>query len=154
MRGYYNDPENTKAVFTDDGWFKTGDLGIMKRKYLYIKGRLKNMILGPSGENIYPEDIEANINRFDYVLESIVFKLEGKLIARVHLNYEELDKEYKRKKLSEQQIQKNIKELLKQLRKEVNTRLSSFARINKIIEQTEPFEKTPSKKIKRFLYTN
>ncbi len=153
MKGYYKDPERTAEVMTADGWFKTGDLGVFDEDgYLYIKGRLKNMIVGPSGENIYPEEIEAIINEFEYVLESLVFQRGDRLVARVHLNYEELDKEFANSKLSESQIRKNIEELLEELRKNVNARVSSFSRIHKIIEQTEPFEKTPTQKIKRYLY--
>ena len=153
MKGYYNDPQLTASVFTSDGWFKTGDLGILdKDDYLYIIGRIKNVIIGPSGENIYPEEIETKINECDYVLESIVFQDNDKLAARVHLNYEALDKQLKL--LSELELNKKIAEILKNVRLQVNKSVSSFARINKIIEQTEPFEKTPTKKIKRFLYTS
>ncbi|MBN2410777.1 AMP-binding protein [candidate division KSB1 bacterium] len=153
MKGYYNDPELTANVFTPDGWFKTGDLGILDRDdYLYIIGRIKNVIIGPSGENIYPEEIETKINECDYVLESIVFQDNDKLTARVHLNYEALDKNLKI--LSELELKRRIGEILKKVQQQVNKSVASFARINKIIEQTEPFEKTPTKKIKRFLYTS
>ncbi len=95
MKGYYKDPEMTKEVLTRDGWFKTGDLGSMDRNnYLFIKGRLKNMILGASGENIYPEEIESVINNFRFVVESLVIQQKGKLVAYVHLNMEELEKKY------------------------------------------------------------
>jgi len=153
MRGYFNDPERTKEVFTEDGWFRTGDLGLFdKDNYLYIKGRLKNMILGPSGENIYPEEIESVINEFNYVLESLVFEQNRQLFARVHLNYEELDKQFAEKKFSEVQSEKQIVELLEDLRQQVNLRVPAFCRIHKMIEQPSPFEKTPTQKIKRFLY--
>ena len=155
MRGYYKDPERTKSVITKDGWFKTGDLGYMdKQGYLYIIGRLKNIIVGPSGENIYPEEIESWINQNDNVLESIVYQENGQLIARVHLNYEELDVEFKHKKLTETQIAKKVEAMLEDLRNEVNSKVSTFSRISRMIEQPEPFEKTPTKKIKRYLYTN
>ncbi|MCI0512045.1 AMP-binding protein, partial [candidate division KSB1 bacterium] len=147
MRGYYNDPERTVSVMTPDGWFRTGDLGVLDADgYLYIKGRLKNMILGPSGENIYPEEIETVINEFDYVLESLVFEHEHQMYARVHLNYEALDQTFGDSKLSEFQLQKHIQELLENLRTQVNQRVPNFARIKKIIEQSEPFEKTPTQK--------
>ena len=95
MQGYYRDPELTKSVFTDDGWFRTGDLGRFdKHQRLYHKGRLKNMIVGASGENIYPEDIESVINNIQGVLESLVLEQKGKLVAMVHLNMEELEKNY------------------------------------------------------------
>lgn len=153
MRGYYNDPDRTTAAFTTDGWFRTGDLGLLNAdNYLFIKGRLKNMILGPSGENIYPEEIESVINEFNYVLESLVFEQNRQLFARIHLNYEELDKQFADRKLSEVQSEKQILELLENLRQQVNQRVPGFCRIHKMIEQPVPFEKTPTQKIKRFLY--
>lgn len=153
MQGYYKDPERTTEVFTEDGWFKTGDLGIMKNGYLYIKGRLKNVIIGASGENIYPEDIESVINRNPYVLESIVYQVDDKMIARVHLNYELIDKEHRSKRANEKVMRELISNLLQEIRSDVNNQVSTFSSINKIIEQLEPFEKTPTKKIKRYLYT-
>ncbi len=153
MKGYYKDPARTAEVMTHDGWFRTGDLGVFDQDgYLYIKGRLKNMILGPNGENIYPEEIESIINEFELVLESLVFQQDNHLVARIHLNYEELDKEFEREGFSESQIRERVDTRLKELRGRINTRLSSFARIQSIIEQTEPFEKTPTQKIKRHLY--
>lgn len=153
MRGYYNDPGRTKEVLQPDGWFHSGDLGMFDSDgYLYIKGRLKNMILGPSGENIYPEEIEAVINEHQSVLESLVFEQEGQLVARVYLNYEELDVEFASQKLDDSQAKGRIQELLEDIRRGVNMRVSSFSRINKIIEQSEPFLKTPTQKIKRYLY--
>ena len=93
MKGYYKDPEMTAEVLTPDGWFKTGDLGVLdKNNNLYIKGRLKNMILGASGENIYPEEIESVINNFRGVVESLVVQQKGKLVALVHFNMEEIEK--------------------------------------------------------------
>jgi len=154
MKGYYKDAERTAAVLSEDGWFRTGDLGMFdKEGYLYIKGRLKNMLLGPSGENIYPEEIEYIIGESDYVLESLVYQLDGKLVARVHLNYEKLDEEFAHKNLSDSQLKVKIEQLLEHLRKEVNAKVSSFCRLHKMIEQRDPFEKTPTKKIKRYLYT-
>jgi len=154
MKGYFKDPERTKEVFTDDGWFKTGDLGIMKNGYLYIKGRLKNVIVGASGENIYPEDIQSVINQHHNVLESVVYKTDGRIVARVHLNYELIDREQRTKKANEKQMREFIGDLLQNIRKEVNSQVSAFSSIKRIIEQREPFEKTPTKKIKRYLYTN
>lgn len=153
MQGYYNNPERTAEVMTENGWFRTGDLGILKKSgYLYIKGRLKNMILGPSGENIYPEEIEAQINENDYILESIVYAEDNKIIARCYLNYELLDVEFKRKHLKDHQAREAIDQLLESVRKEVNEQRAAYSRLSRIIEQTEPFEKTPTKKIKRYLY--
>ncbi|MFP4363113.1 MAG: AMP-binding protein [Spirochaetia bacterium] len=153
MQGYYRAPELTKAVFTEDGWFKTGDLGVLtKDGYLYIKGRSKNLILGPSGENIYPEEIESIINEYHYVLESMVTEKKGKIVALVHLNYDEIMAHFGNLKESASQVSKKIGELLTSLKAEVNKRVSTFARINEVVEQKEPFEKTPTKKIKRYLY--
>jgi len=154
MKGYYKDPDRTKEMFSKEGWLKTGDLGYMdKDGYLYIIGRLKNVIVGPSGENVYPEEIESQINQYDDVLESLVYQENGQLVARVHLNYEELDSEFKNKKMTETQIAKRIEEILERMRNEVNGNMSSFSRILKMIVQPDPFEKTPTKKIKRYLYT-
>jgi len=153
MKGYYKDESRTAAVFTPDGWFRSGDLGVLDHDgYLTIKGRLKNMILGPSGKNIYPEEIEGIINEFDVILESLVFQQEHHIVARVHLNYEEIDRAIEALHLTESQAREHIRTLLANLKKEINSRLSSFARIQKLIEQTEPFEKTPTQKIKRHLY--
>ncbi|MBN2091978.1 AMP-binding protein [candidate division KSB1 bacterium] len=155
MQGYYKDPERTTATFTSDGWLRTGDLGMFdKDGYLYLKGRSKNMILGPNGENIYPEEIESVINQFDFILESLVYEVEGHLVARVHLNYEELDQEFASSHFSESQVKIRIQQLLEEMREQINQQVTSFSRINKIIEQPEPFEKTPTLKIKRYLYVN
>ena len=95
MKGYYKEPDLTKEVLTQDGWLKTGDLGYFdKDNFLYLKGRIKNMIVSASGENIYPEEIESVINNFKYVLESVVIEKKGKLVALVHFNYEELEKQF------------------------------------------------------------
>ena len=153
MKGYFKDPGRTAEAMTPDGWFRTGDLGMFDRSgYLYIKGRLKNLILGPSGKNIYPEEIESTINEFDIVVESLVFQEENQLAARVHLNYEELDKLFSRVQLTESQIRERMRTLLDDLRRQINARLASFSRIQKLVEQREPFEKTPTQKIKRHLY--
>jgi long-chain acyl-CoA synthetase len=155
MQGYFHDPDRTADVLSSDGWLKTGDLGYFDTdKYLYINGRLKNVIVGASGENIYPEAIESVINRSDIVLESLVYQDQGALSARIHLDYEKLDLEFAEQHLGEAQIQDHIAALLESIRKQVNEQVSSFSRIGKVIEQTEPFEKTPTQKIKRYLYTN
>lgn len=155
MKGYYKDKERTEQAFTDDGWFKTGDLGILKKhNYLYIKGRIKNVIVGPSGENIYPEEIEARINEQESVLESLVYESEGKIIARVYLNHELIDKALGIDKMSSVQAEKHIKVILDEVKSTVNKNVSSFSKLHKVFEQTEPFEKTPTQKIKRFLYQN
>ena len=155
MLGYYKDPERTAEVLTEDGWFKTGDLGVLDEDgYLFIKGRIKNMILGPSGENIYPEQIEAILNNFDCIEESLVYDDHEKIVARVFLNYEELDKKFGINHLSETKVKEKIKELLETIRNKTNEQLAAYSRISKIIEQTEPFEKTPTQKTKRYLYVD
>jgi long-chain acyl-CoA synthetase len=155
MQGYYHDPGLTAEVLTQDGWFHTGDLGNFdKNGYLYIKGRLKNVIIGPSGENIYPEAIESVINRNDIILESLVYQDEGQLVARVYLDYEKLDLEFSDLGLTESQARKRIGQICEEIKRQVNEQVSSFSRLARIIEQSEPFEKTPTQKIKRYLYAN
>jgi long-chain acyl-CoA synthetase len=155
MKGYYRDSERTEEVLSREGWFHTGDLGSFdKNGYLYINGRMKNVILGPSGENIYPEAIESVINRSDIVLESLTYQDEGQLVARIFLDYEKLDVEFSSMGLTESQAQERIVQLLEDIRKQVNVQVSSFSRMSRVIEQTEPFEKTPTQKIKRYLYAN
>lgn len=153
MKGYYKDPEKTEAVFTNDGWFKSGDLGMIDTDgYLYIKGRSKNVIIGSNGKNIYPEEIESIINEFPFVAESLVLEKGDQLIAKVYLNNEEIDKEFKIQKLSEPKAREITTKILNDLLAQVNLRVNSFSRINKVVEQPEPFEKTPTQKIKRYLY--
>ncbi|MEI7907353.1 MAG: AMP-binding protein, partial [Bacteroidota bacterium] len=153
MRGYYKDEERTQAAFTADGWFKTGDLGVIDPDgYIYIKGRSKNMILGSNGKNIYPEEIESIINEFDLVLESLVYEKDHQITARIYLDYDKVEEMLKDDESSESKTREGIKELLKDLKQQINDRLSSYSRIMEIFEQTEPFEKTPTQKIKRHLY--
>jgi len=154
MLGYYKEPEITKNTFTEDGWLKTGDLGYFdKDGNLFIRGRMKNMIVGSSGENIYPEEIESLINRMEYVVESLVVEQKGRLVALVHLNMEELEKKYQHLK-SEAVLYLNDKtdEILKEIQNKVNIELNKFSQIQRIVLQPIPFEKTPTQKIKRFLY--
>jgi len=155
MKGYFKEPEMTSEVLTSDGWFKTGDLGVMdKMNNLYIKGRLKNMIVGASGENIYPEEIESVINNFRFVVESLVVQQKGKLVAMVHLNMEELEKKYQilKEDMSEK-FEEKKEELLAELKEYVNSNVNKFSKINKVVLQKVPFQKTATLKIKRFLYT-
>jgi len=155
MKEYFRNPEATKGTFTEDGWFKTGDLGYLNDNgYLYILGRIKNVIIGPSGENVYPEEIEAIFNENEYVLESLVYKAEEKITARIFLNYELLDEELEKKKFSDTKVNEFKRRKLDDIKKFANERVSVFSKIQKIIEQTQPFEKTPTKKIKRYLYIN
>jgi long-chain acyl-CoA synthetase len=166
MKGYYKDPEMTAEVLTADGWFRTGDLGFFDSNgNLFIKGRLKNMIVGASGENIYPEEIESVINNFRFVAESLVVQQKGRLVALVHLNMEELEKKYN---ILKQEMQDKIDEkkseiqeiledktdsLLLELRDYVNSHVNKFSRIHSVKLQPVPFQKTATAKIKRFLYT-
>jgi len=154
MMGYYKAPEITKEVFTDDGWFKTGDRGYFdKNNFLYIKGRIKNMIVGASGENIYPEEIESVINKMRFVLESLVIEKKGKLVAMIHLNMDEIEANFKHLKSEAQiYIHEKSEEILKEIQQKVNEEVNKFSRIQQVILQPDPFEKTPTKKIKRFLY--
>ena len=154
MKGYYRNEEVTKQTFTKDGWLITGDRGYLDEdNYLFIKGRSKNLIVGPSGENIYPEEIEFHFSQNTYVLESLVFDEDGRIVARVHLDYDALDRDFNTSQLDESEAAKLIEKLLEDLRKEVNGKLANYSRVHRIIEQPEEFEKTPTKKIKRYLYT-
>ncbi len=154
MKGYYKEPELTAKVLSKDGWFKTGDLGLLdKENYLYIKGRLKNVIVGSSGENIYPEEIESVINRFQHVLESVVVERKGKLVALVHFNIDELEGQFKHlKEEAIKHVEAKKEELLLELREFVNSKVNNFSRIQLAVGQSDPFEKTATKKIKRYLY--
>jgi len=154
MIGYYKDKEKTDEVLDGD-WLLTGDLGYLDNDgFLFISGRSKNVIIGSAGENIYPEQIEATINQNTVVLDSIVMEQNGKLIARIHLDYEQIDDMFDADKHSDTKIRAKIAEYLENMRLDVNSKLSSFSKITKFIEQIEPFVKTPTKKIKRYLYTD
>lgn len=154
MKGYYKSPEITKEVFTNDGWFRTGDRGSFdKDNLVYIKGRIKTMIVGASGENIYPEEIETVINKMRFVLESLVVEKKGKLVAMIHLNAEEIEQNFQYLKEEAQHFfQEKSEEILNEIQKKVNAQVNKFSRIQQVVLQPIPFEKTPTKKIKRFLY--
>jgi long-chain acyl-CoA synthetase len=154
MKGYYKNPEATKEVLTEDGWFRTGDFGRFdSRKRLYIKGRMKNTIVGASGENIYPEDIETVINSHELVVESLVIEEDGFLVAKVLVDIEELEKTIEHfKSVYEDKKEKN-KIWVKNFTKELNEKLNRVSQIKRVDIIDEPFEKTASQKIKRFLYT-
>jgi len=153
MMGYYKDPEKTAEVMDDDGWFNTEDIGYLDEDgYFFMSGRAKNIIVGSSGENIYPEQIEATINANNFVADSLVLDNEGVLTARIYLDYDKLDKILGIKHKSETKTHAKVAELLEEIRVEVNKSVSSFSRIKKVIEQREEFIKTPTKKIKRYLY--
>ena len=179
MQGYYKNPEATAEVFTDDGWFRTGDLGEFDSDgWLYIKGRLKNMIVGPSGENIYPEEIESVLNSHVCIADSIVTEREGHLVALVHFDTDALEakldsmrdewearkgewskewetrkdewsRNWKRRK-GEWERRKEV--LKKEILEYANSKLNRFSRISEVIEEKQEFIKTPTQKIKRFLY--
>jgi long-chain acyl-CoA synthetase len=172
MKGYYRSPDLTASVFTEpdpDGkgfWFKTGDLGMFDQKgYLALKGRLKNMILGSSGENIYPEDIEFVLNQHPLVNESLVVEDARGLVALVQLNEEKVEAERK-KWLSLQTVtdavggmvsnmvdgfQYKQEEILNEIQFFVNQNVNRFSKVGRV-ETVESFEKTASQKIKRYLY--
>ena len=157
MVGYYKNEEATKSVFTEDGWFRTGDLACFdKDGWLYIKGRLKNMILGPSGENIYPEDIESVLNQHVFINESLVTEHEGRLVALVNFDmeaikarYEELMDGFEGKK---EEWSKVRDEIMADIKQWINSKVNRSSRIAEVVEEEEEFVKTPSKKIRRFLY--
>jgi len=155
MQGYYKDPEQTKNVLDANGWFKTGDLGVLdKNNFLYIKGRLKNMIVMNSGENIYPEEIENVINNFNYVGDSIVVEDKGKLVALVYFNKEEIEKKYEHLKIEiSAYVDQKVEELTLELKDYVNKRVNKFSRVQAVVSQPDPFQKTATQKIKRFLYS-
>ena len=145
--GYYKDPEATAAAFTEDGWMKTGDMGTMdKEGFVFIKGRNKTMVLGPSGQNIYPEEIEGMLNNMQYVAESLVIEKDGKLVALVYPNVESVAEA----QLSEQKLEEIMNENLRLL----NEELPNYSKVYRIQIFPEEFEKTPKKSIKRYLYQN
>jgi len=157
MRGYYKDEERTREAFTSDGYFRTGDLGIIDKKgIIYIKGRSKNMILGSNGENIYPEEIEAVLNSREIVSESLVMEYKGKLTARVHLKMELLEEQLQHLKDNatefQKQLQEKADEALAELMISVNQHIARNSKLQAMILQVQPFEKTATHKIKRFLY--
>ena len=147
MKGYYKNQEATDAVLDNDEWLHTGDMGtINKDNTIFIKGRCKTMILGPNGQNIYPEAIEAKLNNMPFILESLVIEKDGKLIALVYPDYEAVD---------ENGISgKDILIAMEEIRQNVNNELAPFENISKIQLYPTEFEKTPKKSIKRYLYTN
>lgn len=144
MKGYYKNPEATEAAFRD-GWMSTGDICQMdKDGFLYIRGRDKNMILGPSGQNIYPEEIEVKVNNLPLVAESLVVERGGRLVALIHPDYENLEKEGV--------ARNDVKSLMEDAVKELNKELPSYSQIADVEIKEEEFEKTPKRSIKRFLY--
>ena len=149
MLGYYKDPKRTKSVFTEDGWFRTNDIAVQDEKgRFYIKGRNNNMILGPSGENIYPEEIENVINNVEGVSESIVVERGGKLVALVQPveNYIQWDNE------SEDKIYEKLDSWKAKVLKITNKNVSKASQVSSVEVMKEPLEKTATQKIRRFKY--
>jgi long-chain acyl-CoA synthetase len=143
--GYYKNRQATKASFTNDNWFKTGDMGVMDSDgYLYLRGRSKCMILGPSGQNIYPEELEAVINNVNYVIESLVIEDNGALTALIYPDYRGALNDG----LETEDLEKRINDALP----EINKLLPNYAQIRKIEFLPEDFERTPKRSIKRYLY--
>jgi long-chain acyl-CoA synthetase len=142
---YYKNPDATNATITEDGWLRTGDLGVFdKDHFIYIKGRSKNMILGPSGQNIYPEEIESKLNTMPAVVESVVADRNGKIIAMVYPDQAPLT--------SGQMTREDMEELMEKNRIDLNNRLPKYMQVTSIELVATEFEKTPKKSIKRYLY--
>lgn len=147
MSGYYKNEEATESIFDEEGWLHTGDLGTIDTEgNIFIRGRNKSMILGASGQNIYPEEIEAKLNNMPFVMESLVIENNGKLIALVCPDYEAVDAE----KIDDKQLE----EVMEENRKILNSTVASYETISKIKLYPIEFEKTPKKSIKRYLYSN
>ncbi len=145
MLGYYKNEEATKATFTEDGWLKTGDLGLLdKDNFVFIKGRNKNMILGPSGQNIYPEDIEDKLNNSPYILESLAIEENRKIVALIVPDTEVLK--------AENILPEQYDSLFENEIREINSKLANYSKIASYRLRIEEFEKTPKRSIKRFLY--
>ncbi len=145
MLGYYKNEKATKEVIDEDGWMHTGDLGVIdKDGYIYIRGRSKDMLLGPSGKNIYPEEIESVINNYKYVTEAVVISEEDKLVGLIYPDYEALRNDG----IGED----GLAAALDTIRKDVNSRLPDYMAVTKFRVHPEEFAKTPKKSIKRYLY--
>ena len=148
MVGYYKNPEATKEVFTEDGWLRTGDLGTLdENNNLYIRGRSKTMILSSSGQNIFPEEIEARLNNMPFVLESLVIERNKKLVALVYADYEALDS-------LGLNNPENIKTIMDENLKNLNNSVAAYEKISQIQLYPTEFEKTPKRSIKRYLYNS
>jgi long-chain acyl-CoA synthetase len=146
MAGYYKNEKATKEIIDEKGWMHTGDLGIIdKDGNIFIKGRSKTMILGPSGKNIFPDEIEAIINNMDYIAESLVISEDNKLIGLIYPDYEKI----KADNISEDRLLT----ILEETRKAINERIPNYMAVSKFRINPEEFVKTPKRSIKRFLYT-
>ena len=141
-------PEATKEVFTEDGWLRTGDLGTLdEHNNLYIRGRSKTMILSSSGQNIFPEEIEARLNNMPFVLESLVIERNRKLVALVYADYEALDS-------LGLNNPENLKTIMDENLKNLNNSVAAYEKVSQIQLYPTEFEKTPKRSIKRYLYNS
>lgn len=148
MKGYYKNPEATKEVFTEDGWLRTGDLGTLdENNNLYIRGRSKTMILSSSGQNIFPEEIEARLNNMPFVLESLVIERNKKLVALVYADYEALE-------TLGLNNEEGLKAIMDENLKNLNNSVAAYEKVSKIQLYPTEFEKTPKRSIKRYLYNS
>lgn len=153
MMGYYKDQARTDEVLDKDGWLNTGDLGcIDKNGVLSINGRSKNVIIGASGENIYPEAIESVINEHALVVDSLVYELDSKVVAKIYIDYDLFDETHNINNTSDSALHAEILAILEEIKIEANTLLANYSKIFTVFEQSEPFIKTPTKKIKRYLH--
>ena len=151
--GYYKNPDATAELFCADGWLRTGDLGALDAEgYLHLRGRSKNMILGPSAENIYPEEIEHLLDRSAWVIESLVVKAEGGLTALIFPDYDLLSRELKLFGRPDRETETRIDALFRTVLAEVNAQLPAFSRLASFRLMDQEFAKTPTEKIKRHLY--
>ena len=145
MLGYYKNDEATQNTIDEDGWYHTGDLGLMDRQgNIFIKGRSKNMLLGANGQNIYPEEIEDKLNSMPLVTESIVIQRDGKLVGLVYPDFEEAQN----MGISED----DLDDVMEQNRQGLNAAQPTYCKISSIKIMQNEFEKTPKKSIKRYLY--
>ena len=146
MKGYYKNPHATEQVFDEEGWLKSGDMGTRSADgTLFLRGRSKTMILSASGQNIYPEEIEAKLNNMPFVAESLVVESDGKLVGLVYPDYDALDR-----------FDVSVSDLdstMENVRSELNKLVAPYEKVSKIILMPNEFEKTPKRSIKRFLYT-
>jgi long-chain acyl-CoA synthetase len=146
MLGYYKNEQATAEAIDSDGWLHTGDLGIIDRdNFIYLKGRSKNMLLGPSGQNIYPEEMETKLCNYPFVLECVITEREKKLVAFVFPDPERIEQE--------KTSTKKLDEIMAENRRQVNKTLPKFAQLSAIVLVDKEFEKTPKRNIKRYLYT-
>ena len=147
MLGYYKNEKATFDAIDEDGWLHTGDLGVIDAdNHIYIRGRSKNMLLGPSGQNIYPEELEAKLCNYPFVQECVITEREGKLVALVYPDQERIEQEKPDKY--------RLNKIMADNCRHVNRKLPKYAQISSIVLVEQEFEKTPKRNIKRYLYTS